>query len=50
MVFDYSCLDRALNKILMNPVVNLEFHKLLRNLDKPSNHFVSQEIPYTVCV
>jgi len=49
-VFDYSRLDRALNKILVNPVVNLVFHKLLRNLDKPSNHLVSQEILYTVCV
>jgi len=32
MVFDYSCLDGALNDILMNPVLNLEFHKLLGNL------------------
>ena len=50
MVFDYSCLDRSLNKIIMNHVVNLVFHKLLRNFDKLSNHLVSQEILYTVCV
>jgi hypothetical protein len=50
MVFDYSCPDRSLSDILMNPVVNLEFHKLLGNPDMPSNHLLSQEILYTVCV
>jgi len=34
----------------MNVVVNLEFHKFLRNLDKLSNHLVSQEILCTVHV
>ena len=49
MVFDYSCLDGVLNDILMNPVVNLEFHKLLVNPDVPTNHLISQEILFTVC-
>jgi len=34
MVCDCSCLGRALNNVLMNPVMNLEFRKLLGNLTR----------------
>jgi hypothetical protein len=43
--FDY-CLKRALNNILMNRVMKLEFHKFLGNLDKPNNNLRKYYIGY----
>jgi hypothetical protein len=50
IVFDYLCIGRRLNNILMNRLIILEFHKFLGNLDNMNNHLSSQEIVYTVCV
>jgi len=50
MDFDCSCLGRALNNIPTNLLMNLKFHKFLRNLDKLSSHLASQEVLYTGCV
>ena len=37
--FDCSCFGRGLNDILMNLVMNREFHKIGEYLDKLSNHW-----------